>query len=253
MSMNDPNKEYWDAQPCNSLHSDFRPGTLAYYDEVRRRRYHVEYHIPEFADFHRWAGKSVLDVGSGLGTDTTSFALAGARVRAIDQSDTAIYATQRQLEAYGCSGITTIAKISPTLQLGEQFDLVWSFGVLHHTEDMKTSLDFCVRHMKPGGTLKIMLYHKRSLKALMCALGLWQYEAQANVPIVRTFTTAQGCRMLREHGLDVTGVQTRHVFPWNINEYKNKRYTLAWPALFTPFQSIIGWHLLLTAVKPRSL
>src|SRR5207344_631505 len=66
-------QEYWDARPCNIRHSDKPVGSREYFDEVEKRKYFVEPHIPGFAEFARWSGKRVLEVGCGIGTDTISF------------------------------------------------------------------------------------------------------------------------------------------------------------------------------------
>ena len=54
-------REYWDRRPCNIRHSLEPVGTKAYFDEVENRKYFVEPHIPEFAEFHKWQGKNVLE------------------------------------------------------------------------------------------------------------------------------------------------------------------------------------------------
>jgi 2-polyprenyl-3-methyl-5-hydroxy-6-metoxy-1,4-benzoquinol methylase len=43
-------------------------------------------HIPRFAQFERWRGKKVLEIGCGIGTDTVNFACNGALVTAVDLS-----------------------------------------------------------------------------------------------------------------------------------------------------------------------
>src|ERR1700684_258135 len=63
-------KEYWDRRPCNIRHSPEPVGTKAYFDQVEARKYFVEYHIPGFADFKKWSGKKVLEIGCGIGTDS---------------------------------------------------------------------------------------------------------------------------------------------------------------------------------------
>ncbi len=77
-------REFWDGRPCNVRHSPSAVGTKQYFDEVERRKYFVEPHIPVFAEFDRWKGKRVLEVGCGIGTDTMNFARAGAEVSAVD-------------------------------------------------------------------------------------------------------------------------------------------------------------------------
>lgn len=50
-------EDYWDRRPCNLFHSPAERGTKLYFDEVERRRYFVEPHIPAFASFGSWKNK----------------------------------------------------------------------------------------------------------------------------------------------------------------------------------------------------
>ena len=64
-------KVYWDDRPCNVKHSKKEIGTKEYFDEVERKRYTAEPHIPLFADFPRWRAKKVLEIGSYEGAATS--------------------------------------------------------------------------------------------------------------------------------------------------------------------------------------
>src|SRR5882672_8312020 len=101
-------REFWNSRPCNIRHSPKQVGTREYFDEVERRKYFVEPHIPAFAEFPKWAGRRVLEIGCGLGTDTVSFARAGAHVTAIELSDESAALARKRLDVYGLSDRVTI-------------------------------------------------------------------------------------------------------------------------------------------------
>ena len=58
-------RDFWNARPCNIRHSPREVGTREYFDEVERRKYFVEPHIPGFAEFERWKDRKVLEIGCG--------------------------------------------------------------------------------------------------------------------------------------------------------------------------------------------
>src|SRR5256884_1124852 len=130
-------RDYWNERPCNIRHSTAPVGTKEYFDEVEARKYFVEYHIPGFAEFARWRGKKVLEIGCGIGTDTINFARSGAQVTAVDLSEESLDLARRRAEVYGLDDriafrhanaeeLTNVVPVEP-------YDLVYSFGVIHHT------------------------------------------------------------------------------------------------------------------------
>ena len=163
-------RAYWNARPCNLRHSPKEVGTREYFDEVEKRKYLVESHIPLFAEFPRWKDKKVLEIGCGLGTDTMNFARAGARVTAVDLSDESLALARRRAEVFGLSdGITfyqaNAEKLSETVPV-QEYDLIYSFGVIHHTPRPEVAIEQIKKYMNRDTLFKIMVYNRASWKVL---------------------------------------------------------------------------------------
>jgi 2-polyprenyl-3-methyl-5-hydroxy-6-metoxy-1,4-benzoquinol methylase len=264
-------RDFWNARPCNIRHSPKQVGDREYFDEVEARKYFVEPHIPRFAEFPRWAGKRVLEVGCGIGTDTMNFARAGAEVTAVDLSERSLDLARQRATVYGVTNIRFIHANVEELGaiLGpEQYDLVYSFGVIHHTPHPDIALRELVSLLRPGGTLKVMVYHRRSWKvlAIVATYGrgaVWRLEslvaryseAQEGCPVTYAYTRAQARRMVEAVGCQVREVFVDHIFGWRIPDYVKYRYRKVWyfrvlpPSIFRRLERQFGWHLCITAVK----
>ncbi|HZT25738.1 MAG TPA: class I SAM-dependent methyltransferase [Pseudolabrys sp.] len=263
-------RTYWDARPCNLRHSRKPVGSREYFDEVEARKYLVEPHIPAFADFPHWHGKRVLEVGCGIGTDTVSFARHGARVTAVDLSEKSLAIARQRAQVFGLSDRVEFyqanaEQLSAVLPLA-QYDLIYSFGVIHHSPHPDRILKELRRYLAPGGTLKVMVYHRRSWKVFWILLTygrgrFWDLdriiarhsEAQTGCPVTYSYTRAGGRRLLEAQGFRLTEVGVDHVFPYRISDYVEYRYVREWyfrwmpKAWFRKFERMFGWHLLLTA------
>src|SRR3984893_11224578 len=124
-------KEYWNARPCNIRHSTAPVGSRQYFDEVEARKYFVESHIPRFAEFERWRGKRVLEIGCGIGTDTINFARHGAQVTAVDLTEKSLELARLRAKVFGLEDrirfIQANAEDLSSYVPVEAYDLVYSF------------------------------------------------------------------------------------------------------------------------------
>jgi SAM-dependent methyltransferase len=237
--------EYWNRAKCEAWHGTAEVGSKEWSDQITEQRYFVQPHIPKFADFPRWKGKRVLEIGCGIGTDTLEFVKAGAYVDAIDQSKESInIASRRMLVPH-----FVCADAEKYRYPQWEFDLIYSFGVLHHTPHPKAILrNLAYYSLKPDGELRIMLYARWSWKKLMGH----QPEAQAGCPLVRWYTVREARRMVESCGFKVTSIRKTHIFPWRIPDYTQHKYVKAFPWNIIPHQWLEPWlghHILLKAVK----
>jgi SAM-dependent methyltransferase len=245
---------FWDNRPCNIRHSLAEIGTRQYFDEVEERRYRVEPHIPIFADFERWHGKRVLEIGCGIGTDGANFARHGADYTAIELSEISLKLTIRQFEVYGLKVrfIQGNAEALSAVVGHNAFDLVYAFGVIHHSPNQRAIVKEIRKVIREDGEFRCMLYAKNSWKDMMIDAGFDQPEAQRGCPIAPTYTKDMLVELL-DGQFELRSLEQAHIFPYNIEKYVNYEYELEpWfeampPAMFHALKKRLGWHLLITA------
>lgn len=264
-------KDFWDRRPCNIRHSPRSVGTREYFDEVEARKYFVEPHISRFAQFERWQGKKVLEIGCGIGTDTINFARHSALVTAVELSEKSLEVAKKRAEVYGlqdrirfyCGNAEELSKFLPI----ELYDLVYSFGVIHHTPHPEQVITQIRHYVQPGSTIKIMVYHRYAWKVLWILLtyGKGQFwrleelvaqhsEAQTGCPVTYTYSPCQVRRLL--DGFEITEMWVDHIFPYRVSDYTQYRYVQEWyfrwmpRPLFRWLERHFGWHLCVTACVP---
>lgn len=158
--------DFWSEASCGEdlyLNSVSR----ASYDEHSKKRYKLEPFIKTFADFESARGKKVLEIGVGLGADHENFAIAGAELYGIDLTERAINHTRRRLSYLSLSSNLLVGDAENLHFPDETFDLVYSWGVVHHSPDTPTAVKEIYRVLKRGGKAKVMIYSKYSIFGLL--------------------------------------------------------------------------------------
>jgi len=170
--------DFWNEAACGEnlyLQTIDRAG----YVTQSAERYRLEPMIVTFANFEATKGKKVLEIGVGLGADHQRFAQAEAVLYGIDLTERAVAHTGRRLTLFGLSSTLSVGDAEHLDFPDQNFDLVYSWGVLHHSPNTPKAISEVYRVLKPGGQAKVMLYHKWSMIGLM----LWlRYALLAGQP-----------------------------------------------------------------------
>ncbi|MGB9234781.1 MAG: class I SAM-dependent methyltransferase [Terriglobales bacterium] len=156
-------QEFWDAEPCGSRYL----GTREDFEAHARARHELEPFIREFAGFESAAGKRVLEIGVGMGPDYLEWLKAGARATGIDLSRASLERARRRCEMAGYSPDLQEADAEHLPFPENTFDIVYSYGVMHHSPDTAQCIREARRVLKPGGVLRVMIYHHPSLTGLL--------------------------------------------------------------------------------------
>lgn len=194
-SLNDV-RDFWNRLPCGVRLSEKPVGSREYFDEVERERYSREPHVPLFAQFERWKGKKVMEIGCGIGTDSLSFARAGADLTAVDLSEESLEIVRRRFDVYGLKArlYSGNAEELSTFVPVEPYDLIYSFGVIHHTPRPERVIQQLRHYCHAQTEVRLMLYAKWSswVVGLVVRNGRGAFW-RAN-ELVRTYAEAQkGC------------------------------------------------------------
>jgi SAM-dependent methyltransferase len=158
-------REQWGQDPCGAEYvREHELGTREFFDRIERHRYQ-QYApwMPRVMGFDKFRGARLLEIGCGMGTDLLQFARGGARCTGIDLTPRSVEITRHRFALYGNPGAFMISDGEQLPFASESFDVVYSNGVLHHTPDTAGAIREVHRVLRPGGTAKVMLYHRNSL------------------------------------------------------------------------------------------
>lgn len=163
-------KQFWNRQSCDTQYAQAAKFTREYFEEIERWRYQDQPFIHSFAQFTRYRGKRVVEVGFGAGTDFIQWLRAGAVASGVDLTEEALANLRHRIAVYDLPQPESL-QVADAENLpfpSNTFDLGYSWGVLHHTPNTEKAVAELVRVVHPGGEIKLMLYNVHSLCAYKC-------------------------------------------------------------------------------------
>ena len=170
--------DFWNEVSCGErllLDASDKPG----YRTQMEKRYLLEPFIEGFARFEDSRDLDVLEIGVGLGADHQRFAQAGARLTGIDLTERAVAHTRSRFDLFGLNSKLQVGDAECLPYADQAFDVVYSWGVLHHSPNTAGAVAEVWRVLRRGAVARIMIYHKHSLVGYM----LWlRYGMLAGKP-----------------------------------------------------------------------
>ncbi len=155
--------DYWDKNVSNwKVANHLDVGSEEFFREVERYRFDKLEYLEDAVQFDSFKGKSVLDVGCGLGTDTSRFARAGAEVTGVDIAPRAVTLARKNFAWRGLEGRFEPMDGEELALPDDSFDFVYCHTVLHFTRDPEAMINEIYRVLKPGGRAILMTINRKS-------------------------------------------------------------------------------------------
>ncbi len=164
--------EYWNTNVSNwKVANHLEVGTETYFKEVERYRFEKLDYLEAAVRFDDQAGKTVLDVGCGLGSDTARFARGGAIITGVDIAPRAVTLARKNFAWRGLDGTFEPMDGEELALPDDTFDFVYCHTVLHFTQNPEAMVNEIYRVLKPGGRAILMTINRKSWLYFMHRFG----------------------------------------------------------------------------------
>ena len=243
-------RAFWDEHICGDVFTHVTERSAQeYFHEVRQNRFYYEYHLMPFLQRVARAGHTILEVGCGIGMDLAELAKLGCCVTGVDLSPNSLQVAQSYLALTGLEAQLSVRNAEHLDFDDGMFDVVYSFGVLHHTPNITQALREVYRLLRPGGKAFLMLYSRYSLNNFMHVLLRVPYESPRNwktdAPITRTFSKREVRCLLQ----DFTQVRIDKAYLFGAGWRPLADIVPQW--MNSSLGRFLGWHWMIEAQKPE--
>lgn len=274
-------QRWWEVNPMTydwRKTLSYEEGTPEFYEAIDNRFWTAAWfaHEPneqpfnKLIDYEALAGKRVLEVGCGSGAISAQLARHGALLTAIDLTEHAINLTRRRFELCGLEGDVRQMDAEHMEFPDETFDFIWSWGVIHHSANTEAIIAEMHRVLKPGGEVRLMVYHRQSIKfwvGIMLVRGLLLGGLLKHSPqelcdkysdglIATHYTSGQLRTMLERHFCEVKlQVHGQREELWQIpaGRLKSALMRLTPMPIARWLLQRFGWFLFARSTKPSSV
>jgi 2-polyprenyl-3-methyl-5-hydroxy-6-metoxy-1,4-benzoquinol methylase len=169
-------RKWWNTNPMSYDWHGTNPaqeGTREFFEEIDRRFFGAS---PLFKGTKPFAslipfddlnGKRVLEIGCGQGSHSQLLTTAGCTLTSIDLTARAVDLTKRRLAINGLTADVREMDAERMEFQANEFDFVWSWGVIHHSANTDQIVREVTRVLKPGGEFRFMVYNRHAFDTYM--------------------------------------------------------------------------------------
>jgi len=240
-------REYWNRHIHDLEITSHPVGTAGFFADLDQYHFEKLHHLLRLVAFDGYAGRCVLEVGCGAGTDLARFARGGAIVSGVDLSSSAIALARQNFEQQGLTADLREADGERLPFADDTFDLVYAHGVVQYTARPQQLVEECRRVLKPGGEAVFQVYNRISWLNALSKLMKVPLEHE-DAPVLLKYSAAEFRQLL--HGFrEIRIVEER--FPVKSRLHRGWKGTLfntffvgAFNALPRSLVRRFGWHLL---------
>jgi ubiquinone/menaquinone biosynthesis C-methylase UbiE len=249
-------QKYWD-EYTTEIQTQFTCkdlGSKEYFQEIKVHHDKAYALSNQVLNLPNLAGKSVLEVGCGIGLDALEYAKHRARVAAVDLSPICINLAKRYFSYNNLNGILKIGNAEQLPYADNKFDVVVARQILMFTPDPQKAVDEMLRVLKPGGEAIALLHNRHSWYALLGKVTGTNLVAQAKDPPVNVLHSIKEAHQMFQKFSVVKIILDK--FP---SKTKRRTGVLArlYNLVFIPVTKIIprgiirpfGWYIIIKARK----
>lgn len=240
-------RDYWNRHIHDLEITKHPVGTPGFFADLDQYHFEKLHHLLRLVDFNAYAGRRVLEVGCGAGTDLVRFARGGAIVTGVDLSSSAIALAARNFEQQGLQADLREADGEHLPFEDDTFDLVYAHGVVQYTPDGQRLVDECRRVLKPGGKAVFQVYNRISWLNALSKLMKVPLEHE-DAPVLEKYSAAE-FRTLLGGFREIRVVEER--FPVKSRLHGGLKGTIFNTFFVGTFNALprslvrrFGWHLL---------
>jgi len=237
---------------------------------VKKRSTYEMPWLEKIVPFSTFKGKHVLELGCGAGYDAYEFCRNGTHYTGIDITPENIKRAKLHLSFYGFSPVLQKGDAENIQFVTNNFDIVFSNGVLHHTPDISKSFQETKRVLKDGGEFWVILYHKNSIfywltlflfdhifrlgflkRSFKERLAMIEYTTSEALPLVNVYSRNELKRLLIASGFEVETIWIRKLVKEDmpgiplispIWKYIPQR-------VYDKIGEYVGWYIIAKAIK----